>query len=420
MTWYNSNWPYRKRITIDGTKISGNQTDFQLLYRLSGSDIFAHASANARDIIFTDDDEITRIHHEIDTFSNGSGIIWVRIPTLVDETSKNIYMYYGYLDGGNQTEIAGYKESGTWDSVYKLVYHLNDYPDNQHIKDSTTWHNSGTKSAANQPKCMNVSGAIGSGQYFIDAQNAHISAQHIAAYDFTDVFTLSAWVNWVSPNIGDEYGYVNCWYDNLDPFGLFVGGATDTNLAKLALRTADKDSNFGASGVPLAPRVIHYIVGVYDGDEARLYLDGIPGVSDAEYGGDIQTLTTNLTIGKREDTTTRNYAGLIDEFRIINAVRSRGRLLTEYRNISSTSTFLVTNSEESYSVLAGGAWTLFKTPIGSPTSWIWNSGQFNTDSGMRSTVANGLNWKWETLSGSTNYYVPSGSETSWQWTAETS
>jgi len=63
-------------------------------------------------------------------------------------------------------------------------------------------------------------------------------------------------------------------------------------------------------------------------------------------------------------------------------------------------------------------WTTFNTPIGSATSFVWNSGQFNNDSGMRSTTQDGLGWGWMTITGSTSYYIPRGSETDWSWSAE--
>jgi len=65
-------------------------------------------------------------------------------------------------------------------------------------------------------------------------------------------------------------------------------------------------------------------------------------------------------------------------------------------------------------------YTSFKTPIGSPTSWAWTSGQFDVDTGMRIYVESGLpldniQFTWGTIESSADYYYPSGSPTSWQW-----
>jgi len=64
--------------------------------------------------------------------------------------------------------------------------------------------------------------------------------------------------------------------------------------------------------------------------------------------------------------------------------------------------------------------TYFITPQYSGTShvalgWIWNSGCFNSASGMRSTSSDGATWEWGTISSSHLYFYPSGGPTGWIW-----
>jgi hypothetical protein len=65
--------------------------------------------------------------------------------------------------------------------------------------------------------------------------------------------------------------------------------------------------------------------------------------------------------------------------------------------------------------------TYFDTPQYSGTahhvalSWTWNSGCYNSASGMRSTSSDGLNWDWAEVSSSHLYFYPSGSPTKWIW-----
>ena len=47
-------------------------------------------------------------------------------------------------------------------------------------------------------------------------------------------------------------------------------------------------------------------------------------------------------------------------------------------------------------------YTTYLTPIGIATGWIWNSGQFNIDSGMRSSIGSGTEWLWAVISSSAN------------------
>jgi len=66
---------------------------------------------------------------------------------------------------------------------------------------------------------------------------------------------------------------------------------------------------------------------------------------------------------------------------------------------------------------AVGDWTSWKMPIGSPISWIWNSGQYNADNSMRATTSNPTTWQWGLLIDSDSYYYKSGNETKWNWIA---
>jgi len=72
-------------------------------------------------------------------------------------------------------------------------------------------------------------------------------------------------------------------------------------------------------------------------------------------------------------------------------------------------TYTKTEDEE------GGDYSLFLTKVGSPTGWVWKSGQFNTDNSMRATSSSPLTFTWSTVSSSINYFYPSGNPTSWVW-----
>jgi len=60
-------------------------------------------------------------------------------------------------------------------------------------------------------------------------------------------------------------------------------------------------------------------------------------------------------------------------------------------------------------------YTSFITPTGNYLNWVWNSGQYNIDSGMRATDASGTQWVWAVVSSSSNYYYPSGDYEKWAW-----
>jgi hypothetical protein len=124
--WYNHDWNYRKKISIDHTKVDDNLTDFPVLISLSSDpDLAARAQSNGDDLLFTSSNGTTKLSHEIESFSNGTGelVAWVKVPSLSSATDTDIYMYYGNSTCGNQENT-----TGVWDSNFKMVQHLNDAP----------------------------------------------------------------------------------------------------------------------------------------------------------------------------------------------------------------------------------------------------------------------------------------------------
>ena len=60
-------------------------------------------------------------------------------------------------------------------------------------------------------------------------------------------------------------------------------------------------------------------------------------------------------------------------------------------------------------------YTNFNTIVGSATSFIWNSGQFNYNSGMCASSSTPTKWRWYVVSSSSDYFYPSGDATRWIW-----
>ena len=77
-----------------------------------------------------------------------------------------------------------------------------------------------------------------------------------------------------------------------------------------------------------------------------------------------------------------------------------------------------TNHYHIYATYTSGEYTTFSTPVGSLTGWKWDNAELNVDSGMKSPTQDGLGWTWATITGATSYYIPSGLETDWKWSAE--
>ena len=89
--WYNAAWLYRKKITIDNTKVgSGGVTNFPVLISLTDTGLQSNAQADGDDILFTSSDGTTKLSHEIEKYVSATGqlIAWVKVPSISSAAPK--------------------------------------------------------------------------------------------------------------------------------------------------------------------------------------------------------------------------------------------------------------------------------------------------------------------------------------------
>jgi len=129
--WY-SNWVYRKKIILPGA-CGENLTGFPLCAVISNnSDLTVKASNNGYDILFTDY-QGNKLDHEIEYYSNGTLVSWVKMPIYYtgSDYRNDIYMYYDSSQTGNQQNAVN-----VWTSGYTAVWHFKET--NGNIYDSTS------------------------------------------------------------------------------------------------------------------------------------------------------------------------------------------------------------------------------------------------------------------------------------------
>lgn len=104
--WYSGAWSYRKAITISSSQNSGgsNLTNFPLLISVTDSNLAAAAQSSGNDILFTASDGVTKLSHEIETYTSSIGLLnaWVSVPSISPTTNTVIYMYYGNSSASSQ------------------------------------------------------------------------------------------------------------------------------------------------------------------------------------------------------------------------------------------------------------------------------------------------------------------------------
>jgi len=81
VSWYDTGWGYRKKITIDHTKVSGTLTDFPVYVEFTDNDLRLTYSgghvgkSNGGDILFTASNGVTKYSHELQNYDFASGVV---------------------------------------------------------------------------------------------------------------------------------------------------------------------------------------------------------------------------------------------------------------------------------------------------------------------------------------------------------
>jgi len=96
--WHNSNWRYRRPVTVDNSGNPEALSNYQVKVVLSASGFdFSKARPRGQDIRFSDSDGTTPLDYWIESYDSSSDTasIWVNVPSVPASSSKCIYMYYG-------------------------------------------------------------------------------------------------------------------------------------------------------------------------------------------------------------------------------------------------------------------------------------------------------------------------------------
>jgi len=121
MVWADSNYTYKKEITVTNTLVSGCVSDFPI-YISSNSSDFSKCLSNGYDIKFYNQNETQKLSHEIERFKDDTLIAWVKVPRISSNASHSgntLYMYYGYSDETIPQQI----QSDVWSNDFVDVWH---------------------------------------------------------------------------------------------------------------------------------------------------------------------------------------------------------------------------------------------------------------------------------------------------------
>ena len=113
----------RKSITIDNSKVTGNQSDFPVWIDLTDAELAARAQSNGHDIYFTAADGTTRLDYEIQRWDATAHRLsaWVRVPMLRGQCADGAVRVLR-----DPTTTATPNAPGVFKSNFAAVWHLDD------------------------------------------------------------------------------------------------------------------------------------------------------------------------------------------------------------------------------------------------------------------------------------------------------
>lgn len=342
-----SGWSSRKMITISSTDVgSTDLSNFPLLVKVTADSDLSTALSSGNDIRFTSSDGVTLLSYERESWAGGSGdpgtgVFWVKVPTISYTSDTIIYIYFGNASAStNWTTTTGVDADTTncaspmtpaqctWkegaSQNFAGVWHLKDLSS---LNDSTINGNNCTNSGASANSSGKISGAVS-----FNGSSSYLSCGHKSSLIFTTGLTIEAWANPTTAT-GGWYTFLSkvdsARYYNGGWFMFFMSGKF------YSYDTPSSANNISVASAP-ADNWTHLVSSNNNGADT-LYVNGV--TSGPAPGGTTSVPITNgdglgdLLIGT--DTLGDYYPGLLDEIRISSIPRLTGWVNFEYKNINS-------------------------------------------------------------------------------------
>ncbi|MHC5113429.1 MAG: DUF2341 domain-containing protein [Planctomycetota bacterium] len=326
-------WTQRSTLTFNNSAATSNLADFPVLVKLdptAGNIDYAQTQDAGQDLRFIDADNTTVLDHEIEEWNeSGTSYVWVRVPQIDGSSITDfIYMYYG-----NPSASDGQDVTGTWNSGYEAVLHLDD-----DFLDSTSNHNDGTNNGS-----ADAAGQVADGQDF-DGTDDEVSCGDIDAMDNSSYLTMTAWVK--PSALLDWRAVMAKSVDWNSRIGMHLsGGSLGGNNDVLITFPDNPGSTLGYTNANIISATVwHHWAMVFDGTQAgnsnrlKFYLDGVE--QTLTYNGTIPATTPSntqsLEIAKAEGSLW--FPGVIDEARVASVARSADWIKAQH--LSMTDAFI--------------------------------------------------------------------------------
>lgn len=331
-------WAHRIEITIDHNDVDALLTWFPVLLYLSVdsginskdiSCIFDEVGANSLKIAVTEDDGETQLYVQVDKWDNGNEEAWLWVSKDGWEISSTedttIFIYYDNGKDDNTTYVGDDPDdapsNSVWNSSYKMVQHMRDNPDNEHIKDSTSNNNEGTKGAAGEPTAIAATTIPPTSDYQDFDGGDYIDVANISGLEPSHV-TLGYWFKAGSGSFTALQYICSYFISGLCSYGVDCSYNSPYDIWAHIKTTGGEVITDQHAG--LDDGAWHYVVMTYNKSLLILYVDGVLSDSVEETNNLDYTDAGPLEIGAYYNAGdhTYHFTGEIDEIRISEVARS--------------------------------------------------------------------------------------------------
>jgi len=350
MAWYNNNWDYRVKLTIQSSKIDSDLTDFPVYIDLSDLPAGFHANVNqtdARDIRITTSDGTTELAREIvnyDSTADTGEVHFKFTGTLSSSADTDVYVYYGNSGASDYGATDTYGRNAVWDD-YLLVYHLqeavNTTTDGYIDSTGNGYNGTGVSMAVSESAAVMGNGQNfdGANDYIYETDDSNaVNVGTLSANDFTTqaYYKKDATGQGVTDIYGDYDG--NYWYM------VWFNNNTSLNFA------VDDDTNFPRDTITVTDNTDwHKVAGRWDQSTRTAYISDNKshGTGDSVASFTPTASTSPLYVGAGGSArTTQEFDGMTDEMRVRASLLSDDWLDAEYENQVNPDTFFSVGSQE--------------------------------------------------------------------------
>lgn len=303
--WWNTDWPYRKKITLDttdaGANLKENLAQVPVAIRLHGGNVaFNDMKPDGSDIRFVSGDDKTPLKHHIESFdpANDMAIAWVQVPRLTASSkTESMWLYYGNKKAQNVEDV-----KGTYDGNQTLVLHFSEKEGVP--KDATAYAQNLRQATA----ALGAAGVLGGGASF-DGNNKLELASPTLKVPAGGGFTFSAWVKL---NEAQRNAVLFAHEDGAKSLHISI------NQALVSVRIAGAGAAVETRGADIGTGSWRHIAVAAGGGRLVVYVDG---AQVADVPGALPELAGTVTVGALADNS-RGFKGDLDELQLSNVARA--------------------------------------------------------------------------------------------------